>query len=300
MKKVIKRYLNNSIKPEDIEQLRSLSDEDVAEYMRRDWENSLPVAVPMKSESLWKKVFLRTAIIIIPLLIVSTIIFWNRSNTLANQDVVVTTGPNGERASVTLPDGSTVELNSNSRLSYSPQGFLGDSRDLTLDGEGFFSVVKKEGKRFVVHSVLVDVEVTGTSFDLLTRSKENCASIYLESGEVEILANGTGQHLAMTPGQLAVFDAQSRNFVISNDDKPNNIAAWRIGECSFVNRPLSEVAKTLSSNYGILVSCSSQELNNIPFTGTLPTDNLQEAISILTISLSLKSNIQESYVTLSK
>lgn len=74
----------------------------------------------------------------------------------------VRTNP-GMTTSLTLPDGTKVNLNSESSLVY-PESFEGEFRSVRLEGEAFFEVVKNPEKRFVVttpHNA--SVEVLGTS-----------------------------------------------------------------------------------------------------------------------------------------
>src|SRR6185436_7434874 len=71
----------------------------------------------------------------------------------------------GARSHVLLPDGSQVWLNSESKLIYA--GVFSDStREVRLEGEGYFDIVKDPSHPFIVHTDGIDVRVLGTTFNL--------------------------------------------------------------------------------------------------------------------------------------
>lgn len=61
------------------------------------------------------------------------------------------TVPAGQRANLTLPDGTNVWLNARSEMRY-PAAFTGNKREISLDGEAYFEVTHKGGKPFVVRT----------------------------------------------------------------------------------------------------------------------------------------------------
>ena len=72
--------------------------------------------------------------------------------------------PAGNRTNIALPDGSSVWLSSNSKLTY-PVAFTGKKREVTLDGEGYFEVAKGK-KPFIVKTSKYNIEVLGTVFNV--------------------------------------------------------------------------------------------------------------------------------------
>lgn len=288
MNDLLKKYLSGKINRDELERLREISDSELTDSMQEDWDQFFsPVSVPDR-ESRWKKILLSSAAVLIPLLVLSTILLWNRSNVLSAQDIVVTTGGNGERATVILPDGSEVSLNSNSRLSYKPEDFLGDTRSVTFEGEGFFTVSKSKDKSFTVHTSLVRVNVMGTSFNLLSRETDKTASLFLETGSVELKSIASGNSIKMKPGEFARLDAEGVNFILELNKKAKEVSAWRFGEFVFINQRLKDVAKSLEYNFNTDILFDSPEVGEIHFTGTLPNSNMLETIRILELSLGLR------------
>lgn len=299
MNDLLKKYLNGDITPDEIRKLRDLPEPLVADCMQEDWEEFMEKFPEKKSVGPWRKILWSGAAAVLALLMVSTIMLWHRTNVLSSQDVVISTRGDGERANVTLPDGSIVILNSNSSLSYKPEDFTGEHRSVIFEGEGFFNIAKKEKSHFLVRTSLVDVNVKGTSFNLLSRDKEGLASLYLETGNVELLATRSGAKIDMKPGDFVQLDSEGTGFLY--DTKENGVAssAWRRGEYIFINRPLKDVIKSLECNSDTTLSLEDADLETIYFTGTLPAGDLLEALKILELSCGLRINQTENKIILS-
>ncbi|MDE5710242.1 MAG: FecR domain-containing protein [Bacteroides sp.] len=73
--------------------------------------------------------------------------------------------PAGQRAELMLADGTKVWLNSRSSLTF-PGSFDGDTRQVKLDGEGYFDVAKHAERPFIVETNKYNVRVLGTEFNV--------------------------------------------------------------------------------------------------------------------------------------
>lgn len=112
---------------------------------------------------------------------------------LWSRPVIVTT-TKGTRTTTTLPDGSTVELNGGSTLSYqrgfgSLPFFPGEARRVRLEGEAFFSVHPGD-RTFVVSTPNAQVRVLGTKFTVETFSGTGpvTTQVTLRSGRLQFAA----------------------------------------------------------------------------------------------------------------
>lgn len=93
-----------------------------------------------------------------------------------------------------LPDGTEIILNANSKLTYPKQWKEGTDREVWINGEAFFHVKKTvQHNKFIVHTDAFDIEVTGTSFDVINR--EGKSSIILKEGSVKIHRPGEAEIL---------------------------------------------------------------------------------------------------------
>ena len=98
------------------------------------------------------------AILIVPLLCAVCLLYATRQPEVEWFEKQV---PYGEIASLTLPDGTHLHLNSGSRITY-PSAFTGKERRIFVDGEIFADVAKDPHKPFIIRSGDVGIRVLGT------------------------------------------------------------------------------------------------------------------------------------------
>lgn len=109
----------------------------------------------------------------------------------------------GQMANITLPDGSRVWLNSNTRIEY-PQNFADKRRDVEIDGEAYFEVTHDAKKPFVVHtSEKEQIEVLGTRFYVEAYSGTKEFETALIEGSVRVKAGNS--QLTLRPSYKAVL-----------------------------------------------------------------------------------------------
>jgi len=189
---------------------------------------------------------------------------------------------NGEVKTVTLPDGSVVTLNANSKLSF-PEAWAADqAREVQLEGEAFFSVVHQANHRkFIVRTAdPFRVEVLGTTFTVLDRADRN--RVVLGSGKVRLQAEIAGRHesIVMQPGEL-VEVAEHAARPVRKRVNPDVYTAFKDGKLLFDNTPLREVAQILEDIYGLEVHVPGAEVAAREFTGTFPLDDLPLLLQVL-------------------
>ena len=98
---------------------------------------------------------------------------------------VVTNG--GSKSTVHLPDGSSVILNTGSKLSYN-KDFGAGTREIYLSGEAFFDIAKNEKMPLVVHAGDVDILVKGTIFNVKAYTEDSTVETSLIQGVKEVFS----------------------------------------------------------------------------------------------------------------
>ena len=83
---------------------------------------------------------------------------------------------------ITLPDGTTVKLNANTRIEY-PQHFSAGTREVRLSGEAFFEVTKDTLHPFRIETINAAVEVLGTSFNVSAYPGAERVEVNVETGD---------------------------------------------------------------------------------------------------------------------
>ncbi|WKN44664.1 FecR family protein [Tunicatimonas pelagia] len=179
----------------------------------------------------------------------------------------------GETRYVTLPDSSSVYLNSNSSITYQEAWLESSERKLTLSGEAFFKVHHtKDHRPFLVHANAVTVKVLGTSFNVLNRRDRT--QIVLQEGEValqtkeaEVLPND----IIMQPGELVEIEAGD---YIQHPVNVQKYTAWIQNEHIFDGTTIAEIAQLLEDTYGLNVSIENNSTADKKFTGRINRGNL--------------------------
>ena len=125
----------------------------------------------------------------------------NRQELIAFQQELVV--PAGQRAELTLPDGTKVWLNAGSKLSY--PSFFGKERKVFLSGEGFFNVSKNEKVPFIVSTRTIDVKALGTQFNVFSYPESNSTGVYLQEGSVKAyFPSSEAEGVILSPEQYLV------------------------------------------------------------------------------------------------
>lgn len=188
---------------------------------------------------------------------------------------------------LTLDDGTLVHLNYNTRLIH-PVKFMGDIRNVVLDGEAYFMVAKGE-KPFVVHTLSGDVKVYGTEFNVKTQP--GITEVVLVKGSVGVTPTG-GKELMMLPNhQCRITD----NMCELNEVDVEPFIAWNTGTFSFRYQSLGKVMEVLSKWYNVEVEYASSDLKNMEILGDfdryVQLTNILDAMSKTTgLSFTYKSD----------
>lgn len=186
----------------------------------------------------------------------------------------------GESRALFLPDSTKVTLNANSTLRYTSD-FNRESREVWLDGEGFFAVErKKDNRNFLVHTDELQVEVLGTRFNVSTRRGKSMVA--LEEGKVKIgVTEGEkSSEVIMEPGDLVEVSGDTKQIEKKRVDV-SNYSSWRMNKLFFVSASLEEIAQVLEDNYGFKVIVKDESLKGQRFTGSSSVDNPDELIEKL-------------------
>ena len=172
--------------------------------------------------------------------------------------------PTGQRAKLSLPDGTTVWLNAGSKLKY-PSDFSAKNRDISLEGEGYFEVTSDEKHPFTVHTSLSEIRVLGTKFNVKSY-KEETAFITLLEGKVEITTPDKLNKLTLKPNEQASISETNGDITLTRQIQTEGINAWISGELTYVNQPLAVIAKDLERQFNVKITISDSQLKEDLFT----------------------------------
>jgi len=185
---------------------------------------------------------------------------------------------------VILPDKSIVNLNVDSRISYSTESWENE-RKLTLNGEAFFNVEK--GEKFSVETDNAIVEVLGTSFNVYDRNM--VLDVRCETGKVRVFNKANGKSLLLNPGQAAKLEEDKKLVFYSFDIENNKI--WKNGVLSFDGKSLKYVFKELEREYSVNINVNDKIKARI-YTGQFDIGNLEKSLHSVCWPMHLKYKIE--------
>ena len=153
--------------------------------------------------------------------------------------------PKGAEYKLTLNDGTVVWLNSESELRY-PTSFAGESREVFLKGEGYFSVAHDEQHPFIVVSSDIYTKVYGTEFNVRSYEEED-VHVTLVQGRVSVKKTEDGSEYTLNPGENARFVESVPEITKVN---VNRYIAWKDGYFYYENESLESIMDDLKRWYG--------------------------------------------------
>lgn len=190
----------------------------------------------------------------------------------------------GNPLSISLPDGSAVQLNASSYLKY-PKKFKRRGREIYLDGEALFDVVKQNGNDFVVHSNKHTIRVLGTKFNVMDYSSDAYSVTTLISGKVQLETFNEKKNLrdrvVMNPEQQLRFDAYTGKITLNQVDI-RETTSWINGVYSFQDVPLQQITDRLNKIYGVTIIIENEKSRTEKYTGKFSSkQDIEEIMRII-------------------
>jgi ferric-dicitrate binding protein FerR (iron transport regulator) len=227
----------------------------------------------------------------------------------------------GSRTKIVLPDGSQVWINSGSKLTYN-ETFKGTTRDVQLDGEAYFDVVKDAAHPFIVHTSGIDIKVLGTAFNVKAYKAEPVVEATLIHGSIEVInQNRPGApgvmlkpHEKLIYKKYPVADDRDQRADVSIPAEPDsysitikplskNIAdtdipetAWVYNKLSFEDERFEDLALKMERWYDLKIEFENESLKDHRVSGSFVNETAAEALNELRFLVPFKYTIKNKEV----
>ena len=202
---------------------------------------------------------------------------WTPERVVAMRDVAAR---RGQRAKLTLTDGTRVELSAGSRLTF-PAEFTAGARTVTLDGEAYFDVRHDPSHPFEVHTRNGVIRDVGTAFLVRQFDRDDELEVAVAAGRVAVRnparAGDTG--VVIDAGHLLRIDSVGHAAARAVDAQ--RYLAWMQGTLMFDETPLQGVAAQLSRWYDADIVVADTALARRRFTGTFHEESLDSVLRAL-------------------
>ncbi len=187
----------------------------------------------------------------------------------------------GERRTVNLPDGSSVELSTKTALSPT---FNGHERRVHLyEGEAYFKVARDSLARpFIVESKAGEATALGTEFSVATM--KDAARLAVTEHAVRVVSGHS--QLEIEAGQVVHYDKWGQGKI---EPLAAPLLAWRSGRLEFISVPLSEALHTLNQWRTGKTLLADAKLAPLPLTMLINLAHISEGLQDLPSILPVKT-----------
>jgi len=244
----------------------------------------------------------------------------NEKTSPQSADNIISTKP-GFKASVSLPDGSKVWLNGDSKINYNGD-FQGKTREVYLSGEAFFDIAKDKTRPFIIHTRTINLKVLGTAFNVRSYDNDKETETALVHGSVEItLRNNPDKKIVLKPGEKLLvknFPVDSAlkvdKFLINEEEQPIAVltkmhyygqdsssveTSWTKNQLVFYNERLDKIALNLERWFKVKVFIKHEDLKKGKYTAKIEeADKLEEVLEALKMAEGFHYSIKNNEVTI--
>lgn len=211
---------------------------------------------------------------------------WLQTALESDPAFVVTANNSGIVQEVSLPDGTTIQLNNRSKLIY-PEQFTGDLREVFLEGEAYFDVAHNKKKPFVVSTGELKIRVLGTKFTVNAISMNSQITTTLLEGSVDVSDNNA--HKLMKPNQQLTYDVNTRKMSLVDLANAEKEVRWTKNVWVLSDTPLLTICQRLEQQFGVKFIVVNDELIEKSFTGEFQTSEpLDSILKTMQITTSFK------------
>lgn len=224
--------------------------------------------------------------------------YFAATQTLAPEKEVTLLTAKGHVGEFTLPDGTKVWLNGESRLKYNAE-FSGRTRDVALTGEAFFEVRKDTLRPFRVNMDNLQVEVLGTSFDAIGYSFGSHQEIILKTGSVKVSGADLGKPVLLRPDEKLSLDTRTRQVTVRQVDA-RNYCSWFESRLIFDNTPLADIITNLERRYNVEIALSSHIRVDKRLSLVVYHEPLEDILDVMATLIPIRYRIDGNQVLITK
>ena len=277
MDELFNKLKNDRLTPDDLRRLKShinsSSNDELAQYLSEDTGDNACTDDDMlrrikkridsridtdqlKARQIRRyRIALTAASILLPIFIIASayLYFSGRDIPDGSSAMCSVSTAAGEISTVTLPDGTAVTLNGDSRLEFHADFSVKKRRQVTFHGEAYFDVAGDSG---------------------------HPSSLTLESGKVALTATGSDEKVTLSPGERATLTPGSDKFSVDTAAIDGS-TQWMAKELIFDDASPESIVAVIENHYGVKLNPAIKNKINENFSGTLPGGSLSETLETL-------------------
>lgn len=233
----------------------------------------------------WQRI---ASILFIPVIMFSGYLMYKQSIHSTSSDMAYQEVSSifGMVSKVVLPDGSTVWLNSGSKLKY-PLVFALKERNVYLSGEAFFKVHADKSHPFIISTQKLNVTATGTQFNVEAYATDTITAVTLVEGNVNVNI-GRKVNEKLRPNQRFVFNSNYDTYKLVEEADALHWGIWKDGILAFRDEPLDDVFKRIGRTFNVDIKVKDAEIGHHLYRATFEGEPLDEMLRLLKMTAPIK------------
>ena len=190
-----------------------------------------------------------------------------------------------EKQNISLPDGSEIALNEHSKITY-PEKFKKE-RKIQFEGEGFFEIKSIPEKPFIIEMDKIEIQVKGTSFNILQDTIKGFIKITVKTGIVNVLNKLNNDTLPVKEGELFEY-TYGTNTIMKKINFDENYNSWNTGILIFRETSMDKVINDLNKYYKVNFKIENESIRNCKLDTRIDNVNFDEVIQMLEFVLDVQ------------
>lgn len=218
---------------------------------------------------------------------------------------------NGSRTKISLPDGTQVWLNAESKISWL-NPFNNKIREVNLTGEAYFDVAHDGKRPFIVHTSGIDIKVLGTAFTVKSYPSDNTIEATLLRGSIEVLKRDDpdSSRVILRPSQKMVFNKLQQTEMVQSSgagmrpstvktiksgilvsnlpkNKPDSLrkeTSWVYNKLVFDGDRFEELATKIERWYNVQIIFKNERIKQYRFKGVFEDESVEQALDALKLT----------------
>jgi len=236
---------------------------------------------PRKQKSLLYMPLFRAAAAIALLILIGAGTYGIVSKIKRDAQLATVSSGSDDKTKVTLPDGTEVFLNADTKITYS-KSFNGRTREVRLTGEAYFDVTHNPDKPFLIYTGDAIIKVLGTSFNVQAFRSSGKVEVYVETGKVQLYeAQNTSNVVTIEPGYVGSI---KKSMVEKSRNTNENYMAWKTKKLFFNNSEMGKVAAGIQDVFKVKMVFENPAMEHCKISSNFMDESLEDVLkSICTL-----------------
>lgn len=228
----------------------------------------------------FRRYLMAVASISLLLIGVGSLLIWHRTT----PEWIIVSTVSGQVKDVYLPDSSYVSLAENSFIRYDVKKYGIERRELEMAGKVYFEIERNENRPFSVRSLLSEITVLGTSFQI--NERQNSVEVNVFTGKVSFTALPVNSSIILTGGMSASYYVGENEMEVDSEMNENALS-WKTKQLRFHETSVEKVIADLSEYYNVVVMNKTPAVSNLKLTASFNDMPLDEVLLVINQTLDI-------------